>query len=177
MCLRHAGAQIRQEMRNSVWILLAILYLDSECGFFHYREAVGAVNPGPRNPNDLAQLAGKMDSQSLAPPSIKSQVRMAHLLIVELPSAQNDNNTETRSDIRNHYWWKWWDSSSKKKPKHWKLDWSSVHKCRSVNTSSRSRTPLRFLFCTLSAHTSSCSSSPPEMHILQLHRVPGRRQK
>lgn len=71
-CLMYTGAQIQQGLRYSMWSLLPILYLDSQCGFFHYQEEVGAANPR-LSPNGLAQLAGKIDFQHPTLLSIKSQ--------------------------------------------------------------------------------------------------------
>lgn len=75
MRLMHTGARIQWELRYRQWILLPILYLDSQCGFFHYQEEVGAANPR-LSPNGLAQLAGKIDFQHPTLLSVKSQAQV-----------------------------------------------------------------------------------------------------
>lgn len=66
---------IQWELRYSILILLPILYLDSQCGIFHYQEEVGAANPRPKNPNSFAQLDGKIDFQQPTLLSVKSEVQ------------------------------------------------------------------------------------------------------
>lgn len=78
----HDGAKTRQELRYSMWILLPILYLDSQCGFFHYQEEVGSANPR-LSPSGLTQLAGKIDFQLLLL-SVKSQEQTVSLFNLEL---------------------------------------------------------------------------------------------